>query len=176
MDEEILRYPIGVFTPQERITEETRNNYIVEIAGIVPTLQETVKILNGEQIHVPYRTNGWTVQQVIHHMADNDMNAFIRLKRALTETEPQATSYREDLWAVLNDYRETPVIISITLLEAIHFRLCRLLEGMNAEDFEKKFRTNVLGLITADVAVQRFIWHNKHHIVQIQELIKRMQW
>ncbi|MFD1176004.1 DinB family protein [Paenibacillus puldeungensis] len=96
MEKEHLRYPIGTFKPQEMTSEVDQANYSIEIAKIVPTLQEIVKNLDTSQLQTPYRNNGWTVKQVIHHMADNDMNAFIRLKRALTEEEPQASSYRED--------------------------------------------------------------------------------
>ncbi|MNP71499.1 putative metal-dependent hydrolase YfiT [compost metagenome] len=104
------------------------------------------------------------------------MNAYIRLKRALTEEEPQATSYREDLWGELNDYKETPISISISLLESIHYRLIKILEGLKPEDYNRRFSTQVLGLISVDTALQRFIWHNNHHTAQIKELRRRMQW
>lgn len=176
VEEDHLRYPIGTFKPKKMISEVDRANYSIEIANIVPTLQEVIKNLDNSQLQTPYRNNGWTVQQIIHHMADNDMNAFIRLKRALTEEQPQASSYREDLWAELNDYKETPVFVSFALLESIHFRLIKVLEGLKSHDFERRFSTKVLGLITVDTALQRFIWHNKHHTAQIQELVRRVKW
>ncbi len=175
MEEENIRYPIGMFTPRVNSAPEDRVDYITEIAKIVPTLHDTIKKCNTTRLHTPYRTNGWTPHEIIHHLADNDMNAFIRLKRALTEIEPQAASYREDLWAELNDYKQTPVLVSIHLLEAIHFRIMKLLEGLNAEDYDRKLRTNALGWITVDTAIQRFIWHNHHHTSQIQEFINRIQ-
>lgn len=175
MEAEQQRYPIGSFKPLDNRSPSPRAIYSLEIAGLVPTLQDMLRHLNVEELRMPYRKNGWTVQQVVHHMADNDMNALIRLKRALTEEEPQASSYREDLWAELNDYRDTPVQISINLLESIHYRLIKVLDGLMPSDFEKRLSTEVLGLITVDIALQRFIWHNKHHTAQIGRLIERMK-
>lgn len=150
--------------------DKDRRDYVLEIRNLMPTLRGIIKTYNSEQLLTPYRLGGWTVQQVIHHMADNDMNAYIRLKRALTEDEPMAASYREDLWAELNDYKVTPIEVSITLLEAIHNRLIHVINGLKPADFSRKFSTQVLGFISIDTAIQRFIWHNKHHIKQIQSL------
>lgn len=175
MEAEQERYPIGHFKPLDNISPAARANYSMEIARLVPTLQDMLRHLNVEELRMPYRKNGWTVQQVVHHLADNDMNALIRLKRALTEEEPQASSYREDLWAELNDYRDTPVQISVNLLESVHYRLMKVLDGLVPSDFEKRLSTEVLGMITVDIALQRFIWHNKHHAAQIRSVIERMK-
>lgn len=101
------------------------------------------------------------------------MNAFIRLKRALTEDEPVASSYREDLWAELGDYEHVPIEVSIQLLESLHRRMYVLLQHLDAGDFDRRFTTQALGSITIDVAVQRFVWHNRHHIAQIRNFIQR---
>lgn len=169
-NEDLIRYPIGSFVPRERSTSEEREQDRFELNAIVPRLQQVVDDLPVSRLHMPYRPNGWTPQQIIHHMADNDMNAFIRLKRGITETEPQASSYRQDLWAELNDYKETPVSVSIQLLQAIHFRMDKVLESLTEADYEKKLKTNVLGSITVDTAIQRFIWHNHHHTAQIRSV------
>ena len=171
-----LRYPIGLFEPSLDNSDEFREKLIKLLPEISETLKRITKKLTREQLLVPYRLDGWTIQQIIHHMADNDMNAFIRFKRALTEDEPVASSYREDLWAELSDYQDAPIEVSIRLLEAIHNRFYKLLIGLRSEDFNKKFRTQLLGTITTGVALQRFIWHNQHHIAQIESLINRMEW
>lgn len=114
-----LRYPIGQFEPLLNPTPEQRNRWIEDIAEMPKILRLTVQDLTLEQLLTPYRPGGWTVQQVVHHMADNHMNAFIRFKRALTEDCPTASSYREDLWAELSDYRTT-IEPSLVLLESLH--------------------------------------------------------
>lgn len=176
MNEDILRYPIGQFNPVTTTSEEERKSYTKEIADIVPSLRKIVKDFNNDQLQTPYRSGGWTVQQVVHHMADNDVNAYLRLKRALTEEEPMASSYRPNFWAELSDYKDTPIEISLMLLEALHYRLINTIHGLKSADYDRRFNTEVLGWITVDVAIQRFIWHNKHHTSHIQSLAQRMNW
>ena len=174
MDE--VRYPIGAFVPIDNLSVEERKKCINQIPGIIESLKSITKSLTNDQLQIPYRPHGWTIQQLVHHMADNDMNAFIRFKRALTEDEPVANSYREDLWAELSDYKDVPIEISIQILESIHTRFFILLKGINSDEFRKRFSTQALGFITLDIALQRFVWHNQHHISQINSLIKRMKW
>lgn len=168
-----LKFPIGTFVPIPNPTDEQRLSYINQIPGISAQLKEIVTGLSEEQLHTPYRPGGWSVQQVIHHMADNDMNAYIRLKRALTEDEPQASSYREDLWAELDDYKHVSVACSVQLLEALHERFYTLARSLTTEDFNRKFHTMVLGQITVDIALQRFVWHDRHHTAQIRSVLLR---
>ncbi|MNV98341.1 putative metal-dependent hydrolase YfiT [compost metagenome] len=108
-------------------------------------------------------------------MADNDINAFNRFKRALTEDSPLASSYREDLWAELSDY-QLPIGTSIQLLDAIHTRFVAVLRSMDSTHFTKTFTSPVLGLLSLEVALQRFVWHDRHHIAQIASLKERMGW
>ncbi|PUA39950.1 putative metal-dependent hydrolase [Paenibacillus elgii] len=176
MNEDMLRHPIGQFNPVMTTSEEERKNYTKEIADIVPSLRKIVGDFNEDQLQTPYRSGGWTVQQVVHHMADNDVNAYLRFKRALTEDEPMASAYRPNLWAELSDYKDTPIEISLGLLEALHYRLINTIRGLKPADFDRRFNTEVLGWITVDVAIQRFIWHNKHHTSHIQSLAQRMNW
>ncbi|KEQ25873.1 YfiT family bacillithiol transferase [Paenibacillus tyrfis] len=176
MNEDILRYPIGQFNSVPTTSDEERKNYTKEIGDTVPSLRKIVGDFNKDQLQTPYRSGGWTVQQVIHHMADNDINAYLRLKRALTEEEPMASSYRPNLWAELSDYKDTPIEISLVLLEALHHRLIHVIHGLKPADFDRRFNTEVLGWITVDVAIQRFIWHNNHHTSHIQSLAQRMNW
>ncbi|MFD2699630.1 DinB family protein [Paenibacillus shunpengii] len=110
-----LRYPIGRFVPVGLLSAEARMNGMDGLLDITRHLKRLTEPLNTEQLLTPYREGGWSIQQVVHHMADNDMNAYIRFKRALTEDVPIASSYREDLWAELEDYRRAEVDESITL-------------------------------------------------------------
>jgi hypothetical protein len=169
------RYPIGQFEPLPNPTREQRNEWIDEIAAMPAHLRQTVQRFTSEQLLIPYRPGGWTVQQVVHHMADNDMNAYIRFKRALTESSPAASSYREDEWAKLADYR-APIESSLLLLESLHNRFVTLLRSMLPSDFQKTFTSPAHGDLTLDVATHRYAWHSRHHIAQIVSLKERMGW
>lgn len=169
MGEDQLKYPIGTFVPTSLVTPD---RYINEIKQIIPTLYEVMNTCGTQGLELTYRPGGWSVKQIIHHMADNDMNAFIRLRRALTEHEPIVGSYEQDEWAKLNDYSETPVEISMKISESIHTRLINLLIGLQEADFSKRFTTSALGTITVNTAIQRFIWHNQHHIAQIRNALR----
>ncbi|QJD88058.1 putative metal-dependent hydrolase [Cohnella herbarum] len=170
------RFPIGKFEPIPLPSSEERQSFINQIPDITITLRHTLTNLTLDQLQTPYRHEGWTIQQVVHHLADNDMNAYLRFKRALTEDEPLVHSYREDLWAELNDYKDVPIETSILLLESLHSRFLSVLNGMNSDDYHRKLRTQLLGNITLDIALQRFVWHNRHHIAQITSLIRRNGW
>ncbi|MEK5255305.1 YfiT family bacillithiol transferase [Paenibacillus sp. FSL E2-0201] len=167
-----IRYPIGQFQRIEHPTPEDRNRWIGEIRDLPQILRRTVHDLSEEQLNRPYRPGGWTVCQVVHHMADNDMNAYIRFKRALTEDNPIASSYREDLWAELSDYR-TPIEPSLVLIDSIHSRFVALLRSLHLSDFQKKFMSLTHGEMNLDVATQRYAWHGRHHTVQIASLKER---
>jgi len=169
--EDHLRYPMGHFEPNLNPSVEERRNVIDQIPEISITLRSLVKDITPDQLQIPYRPEGWNVQQIVHHLSDNDMNAYLRFKRALTEEEPLSDSYREDLWAELSDYKNVPIENSITLLEILHSRFLILLNGLNPDDFNRKLRTHALGEITLDTALQRFVWHNQHHISQIRSFL-----
>lgn len=168
-----IRFPLGSFEPKVEPTLEERQSFIQQIPSIVPTLRQIIMKCPLSQLHMPYREEGWSIQQIVHHLADNDMNAYLRFKRALTEEEPMANSYREDLWAELSDYTEVPIENSLTLLETLHFRFLILLKDLQPEDFKRTMRTQVFGSITLDIALQRFVWHNQHHIAQITSILNR---
>jgi hypothetical protein len=169
MDE--LRFPIGAFKPAAQPDAEYRRAIIAEVETLAPRLRDMVRNAVPGRLHVPYRPGGWNVQQIVHHMADNDMNAYLRFKRALTEEEPLAASYREDLWAELADYQYAPVEESVALLELLHRRFVVLLRSLAPEDFSRKLKTQALGSVTLDIALQRFVWHNRHHMAQIERFL-----
>ncbi|MBP3951864.1 YfiT family bacillithiol transferase [Bacillus suaedae] len=181
--QEQIRFPIGQFEPLQNPTPEQRNKWIQEISEMPKLLRLTVENLSIKQLHTQYRSGGWTVQQVVHHMADNNMNAYIRFKKALTEENPIATSYREDLWAEFYDYKNTPIELSLNLIELslnlieyIDNRFTTLLASLTATEFERTFKSPTHGLMNLAVATQRYAWHGRHHIAQIESLKQRRGW
>ncbi|MDL4839905.1 YfiT family bacillithiol transferase [Aquibacillus rhizosphaerae] len=171
-----IRFPIGQFEPVQNSTPEQRNQWILNISELPEHIRNTVQNLSIEQLHTQYRSGGWTIQQVVHHMADNDMNAFIRFKKALTENNPISSSYREDLWAELSDYQNTPIEISLNLIESIHSRFVILLRSLSEFEFQRSFKSPTHGFMNLEIATQRYAWHGKHHIAQIESLKQRMGW
>ncbi len=171
-----LRYPIGQFETVHQPTQEQRNSWIEEVSAMPVHLRYTVQNLTTEQLNTPYRPGGWTIQQVVHHLADNDMNAYIRFKKALTEENPIANSYREDLWAELSDYREVEIETSLLLIESLHIRFVTLLRKLSLTDFQRTFSSPTHGIMTLDIATQRYAWHGRHHIAQITSVKARKRW
>lgn len=170
-----LRYPIGRFEPIPNPTPEQLDSWITDISELSDTVRQTICNLTSEQLHTPYRPGGWTVRQVVHHMSDNDMNAFIRFKRALTENQPTASSYREDLWAELSDYG-VPVETSLILMESVRSRFVALLRSLHPCDFGRTFMSPTHGVMNLYVATQRYAWHGRHHLAHIASLKNRMGW
>ncbi|MFC9709049.1 YfiT family bacillithiol transferase [Paenibacillus sp. NPDC056933] len=169
-----MRYPIGHFTAVENPTEEQRKQLIESIDEIPNKLRQVIDGLDVEQLTTSYRPGGWTLQQVVHHLADAEMNAYIRFKRGLTEEQPLAGTFREDLWAELIDYKDTPIETSILLLEALHNRFKMLLVKMKPTDFARLVASPTHGTMTLDIAIQRFLWHAQHHIAQISSFRDRI--
>ena len=165
---DLIRFPIGSFEPNTNISDEERSHIIRQIPEISRKLRTIMDELTPDQLDTTYRQGGWTIRQIVHHLADNDMNAYLRFKRALTEDEPMANTYREDQWAELPDYQEIPIGDSIALLELLHRRFHILVREIEPEKFKRMLRTEVLGSITLDTALQRFVWHNRHHLAQIE--------
>lgn len=175
MDDSV-RYPIGQFSAIQELTEAQRKGFIESIADIPVKLRQAVANLGLEQLNTPYRPGGWTLQQIVHHLSDVEMNAYIRFKRGLTEDHPIVPSFRQDLWAELSDYQDTPIETSILLVEALHSRFVRLLKKMEPSHFGRWISTEAYGEMTLDEALQRFAWHAHHHIAQITSLREGMGW
>ena len=134
---EHLRYPVGRFKYEGPLDEATRQQYIETISRFPAQLREKVAGMNNAQIETPYRPEGWTARQVVHHVADSHMNSFIRFKLGMTEETPTIKPYEEAEWAKLADVREIPVSVSIDLLDALHLRWVALLKSFQAEDWQK---------------------------------------
>jgi DinB family protein len=170
------RYPIGKFTFDGPASEAQRTKFINDIEQAPAALRNAVKSLTPEQIETPYREGGWTVRQVVHHVPESHMNAYIRFKLALTEIEPTVKPYLEDRWADTAEVRSTPLEISLSMLESLHDRWVRLLRSMQPADWKRTFRHPELGTVSLERNLALYAWHGKHHVAHITELKKRMGW
>lgn len=170
------RYPIGRFTPDSSPTPDTRSRHIAEIAALPQRFRQAVAGLSPVQLDTPYRDGGWTVRQLIHHVPDSHMNAYIRCKLALTEDVPTIKPYDEAAWAKLADSSLTPVDVSLALLEAVHTRWVTLLRSLKEEQFKRKFNHPEMGPQTLDSALALYDWHSNHHLAHVTSLRERMKW
>lgn len=171
-----LRYPIGKMQAPEKFTDAERQKAIANIAEAPKKFRAAVAGLNDEQLNTPYRDGGWTVRQVIHHVADSHMNAYVRTRLALTEQEPTIKPYNEKLWAELEDARSAPLEPSHVLLASLHERWIRLLRSIQPSDFSRTFRHPEHGLRTLDWMVGVYDWHGRHHVAHITALRERQGW
>jgi hypothetical protein len=171
-----LQYPIGEFIYKDDISSEARNSYIKEIENLPAKLRNAVKGLTNEQLDTPYRHDGWTIRQVVHHIPDSHLNAYVRMKLALTEEVPTIKTYEEKEWAKLKEYYQTPVEVSLNLLESLHKRWIILLNSLEVNDFKKELRHPDWGLITLDFITAQYAWHGNHHVAHITSLRERMGW
>ncbi len=170
-----LRYPIGTFQYEGELSREVISKWIREIEELPGLLQEAVKDLDENQLDTAYRPNGWTVRQVIHHLADSHMNAYIRLKLALTEDSPLVKTYDETAWAELADY-QLPVEGSLLVLEGLHKRWADLLRNLNLNDLQRTFTHPELGEVLLYKNIGMYAWHGKHHLAHITSLLERRGW
>lgn len=173
---ERLRYPIGRFRARAEISSAERGALIEEIAALPSGLRAAVSGLSHEQLDTPYRPGGWSVRQVVHHVADSHINSYVRFKLAVTETEPAIKGYDEAAWAELADARGEDIEISLLLLEALHRRWTRFLRSLGEEQFGRAFHHPELGRVTLDMSVQLYAWHGRHHQAHITRLRERMGW
>lgn len=171
-----LQYPIGKQKIEEHLTENQRHRFITEIAETPAKLRAAVQGLSQEQLDTPYRPGGWTVRQVVHHLPDSHLNAYIRFKLALTEDLPTIKPYHENLWAEMPDAKSGPVEVSLTLLDSLHQRWVLLLRSMTAADFDRPFVHPEMGRMTLEKYLSVYSWHGKHHVAHITSLRQRMGW
>jgi hypothetical protein len=174
-----LRYPIGQFTPPSDNAAGTRAAHIETLRLLPEQMTAAVAGLNDSQLNTPYREGGWTVRQLVHHVADSHANSYIRMKLALTEEWPTIKPYDEAAWANLPDSR-LPVEVSLDMLRVIHVRWVALLDSLGEDDFLRGYvhpgiRANG-GLQTLDEALALYDWHSRHHTAHIQNLRQRMGW
>lgn len=170
------RYPIGKFRFDGPLTEDQKKTSLDDIARTPANLRAAVKGLSEDQLDAPYRPGGWTVRQVVHHVPDSHLNSYMRFKLALTEDEPTIKPYAEDRWAELADTKETPVEVSLVMLDSLHDRWVRLLRSLTPEEWKRSFRHPELGAMTLEKALALYAWHGRHHVAHITALREREGW
>ncbi|MEJ8801174.1 YfiT family bacillithiol transferase [Pontibacter sp. H249] len=174
---DLLRYPIGKYDASKYPNDEHLvEQHIVNIAQLPGKIREAIKELTPEQLDTPYRPDGWTLRQVVHHVPDSHMNAYIRQKLALTEDIPTIRTYHEDAWAQLPDSLLASTDISLDLLEALHQRWVVLLKSLTPEQLERKLVHPETGECSIRQHVGLYAWHGEHHLAHITGLIERQGW
>jgi hypothetical protein len=170
------RYPIGKFTPPQNVTPAMRQEAIKTIAEAPAHFRAAVKGLSDAQLDTRYRDGGWTVRQVAHHVPDSHLNAYVRLKLALTESEPTIKPYDEARWAELADAK-LPIDVSLVLLDSVHERWVALWRSLKPEQFARTFRhPEHPGALTLDWMLFQYAWHSQHHTAHITNLRKSKHW
>jgi uncharacterized damage-inducible protein DinB len=170
------RYPIGKLEMPAQVSQARRQQAIDEIASTPAKLRATVKGLNDAQLDTPYRAGGWTVRQLVHHVPDSHLNAYVRLKLALTEENPTIKPYDEAAWANLADSKSTPIEVSLAMMDSVHDRWVRIWRSMKPEQFARKLVHPENGERTVDWLLFLYEWHGKHHTAHITELRKQKGW
>lgn len=174
--EKNIRYPIGQFKRPDSISEEHINSWIGILKNFPKQLNHLTNKLNNEQLNTAYRPQGWTIRQVIHHLADSHFNSYIRFKWALTENEPVIKAYYEDRWAELID-SNAPIQLSINALHSLHTKWVYLLKRLSPDELQKKFiHPNGNSKVSLKENIGIYAWHCEHHFAHIDNLIKRMNW
>lgn len=174
---EKLKYPIGKFEGSKEITLKNVTEGIQVLETLPSRLEVLVKDLSAEQLATPYRPDGWTVRQVIHHMADSHHHCYTRFKWALTEDKPLIKAYEEKQWSNLFDARTAPIDLSLQYLSALHAKLVYLLKGLCSEDLKKYYlhpEGNVP--VTVEENICKYAWHSNHHYAHIEGLLQRKGW
>ena len=173
---EDIRYPKGKYQPQQ-FSQKQKEEWLLDIKFLPTELELAVQNLDEHQLQTPYRDGGWTVHQLVHHIADSHMNAYIRFKLALTEDNPTIKPYDQDAWANLDDVKKLPVNISITLLHSLHLRLFAMLEDLDDDVWERTvYHPEQQKKITVWHLLGMYAWHGKHHVAHIINLRERIGW
>ncbi len=171
-----LRYPIGRFAVNGKLTEAERLACIDTIAALPSRLTLAVDGLTDAQLDTPYREGGWTVRQVVHHLADSHANAYVRMKLAATEDDPTIRAYDEKLWAEATDARSAPVGLSLDFIDALHGRWTWWLRTLPPEAFWRGLKHPVSGAMDIDTLLQLYAWHGRHHLAHITNLAAQNKW
>src|SRR4051812_1487711 len=172
-----LRYPVGrLQLRKEPLTAVERRGFVETIAACPGNLRNAIAGLNEQQLEAPYRDGGWTVRQVVHHVPESHMNAYMRHKLALTEDNPTIKPYEESEWAKTGDVKTTPIDVSLTLLESLHARWDKVWASMRDDEFARTFVHPDHGGVDLDWLVQMYAWHSRHHVGHINALRTRNGW
>ncbi len=172
-----LRYPIGKLSLTASVTAEQLAEWTEDIARTPAALRAAVEDLDAKQVETPYRPEGWTVRQVVHHVADSHMNAYIRFKLALTESTPTIKPYDEAAWAELKDTQIVPLSVSLDLLDALHIKWIALIRSLTPEQLGRGFHHPEKNrAMRLDTAMGLYAWHGKHHVAHVTALRAREGW
>jgi len=171
-----LRYPIGPPERHQHLTAEQRLPLIENVAQMPACLAIAVDGLTAAQLDTPYRPGGWTVRQVVHHLADSHMNSFVRFKLALTEDAPTVKTYDEARWAETVEAKTPPIEISQSLLGSLHARWVMLMRAMGEDEWSRKISHPERGIVTLDENLCLYSWHSRHHVAHITALRERERW
>jgi len=173
---EDLRYPLGKYSPQP-YSDKQLELWLIDVRNLPVHFENAVINLDEAQVNTPYRPEGWTVQQLVHHVADSHMNAYIRFKLGLTEENPTIKPYDEAAWALLKDTSNIPFNVSLTLLHALHARWIEVIKNINAEEWDRTvFHPEQKKEITLWNLLGMYAWHGRHHTAHITDLRERMKW
>jgi hypothetical protein len=174
---EKLRYPIGHFKAPDAISETVISDWIAQLESLPVAIEDLVGPLDDLKLETPYRPGGWTIRQVVHHVADSHHHSYVRFKWALTEEKPVIKAYEEKNWAALFDSRTAPVQLSVDHLKAVHAKLVFLLKGLSGDDLSRKF-IHPEGKAETSLAenIGRYAWHGQHHYMHIKNLLQRKGW
>ncbi|UNY97398.1 putative metal-dependent hydrolase [Zhouia spongiae] len=173
---ELLKYPIGKYNPPTEVTGAKLSEWIGDIEALPSRLRSLIADFTEEQLATSYRADGWTVRQVVHHLADSHINSYARYKWTLTEDKPTIKTYYEDRWAELDDY-EAPVEMSLQLLETLHARWVYLLKRLTEKEMARTFiHPEHNREISLAVLTSLYSWHSRHHYAHIEHLAKRKGW
>jgi hypothetical protein len=170
------RFPIGKFSPPSNVSPDDRDRWISRIANLPDLLQEALEGLADEQLDTPYRAGGWTLRQVVHHLPDSHMNAYVRFRLSITEDTPRIKAYDEKKWAELDDARSGPLGPSLSLLRPLHERWVHLLRSMSEADWGKAYEHPESGRFPLTRALAMYAWHGDHHVAHITSLREREGW
>jgi hypothetical protein len=171
-----LRFPVGRFARPESLSDTERRAAIDSIAATPARLRAAVRGLDEAQLETPYRPDGWTVRQVVHHVPESHLNAYTRFKLALTEDVPTIKPYNEAAWAMTGDVRDTPIETSLVLLESLHDRWVRLLTSIQPAEYERKLNHPENGVMSLHQLLAMYKWHGEHHVAHITSLRSRNGW
>jgi uncharacterized damage-inducible protein DinB len=165
---DINKYPIGKLEATPEITPEKRKELIEEIAGLPARLRKSVKGASKAELDAPIRDGGWTLRQIVHHIADAELNGFTRFKFALTQDNPALPAYDQDSWAAMADAAKEDIAPSLSIMDGVSARISALLSSLSPRDFQRTYRHTERGTITIDFYLQLMAWHGKHHTAQIE--------
>ena len=172
-----LRFPIGRFERPAEYTAALRSTWMSQFAVAPTQVREAIAGLTPPQLATPYREGGWTPIQVVHHLVDSHLNAYVRFKLALTADAPVVSDYDENAWARLTDAKSTSGLeTSLKLLEALHARFLTMMRAMSEEDWKRTFVHPVNGARTLELTLGIYAWHGRHHAAHITSLRRRMGW